>query len=803
MVGRVLTVLGAALGTAAPTALAASQDNNVEWTGISHLQRVDLTPRVPMNGESFTVRFQSFRGDLTSARVVLGDGTAIEAAIDHSRGAYDVWSAQVPATAATTRGYTLELTDGSDTDAYGTNGMVDSGASADDFVIDYATLAHAPLGATPVDGGTVFKVWSPTRTTVHVRGDFNGWSTANPLTKVGDHFIGFVPGAQAGQMYKYFFNNSVWNTDPYARRLNPTDNLNAFIIDPDSYEWQSGPFTPPRFEDMVIYQLHVGSFAGLNDPEGTTSNPSGYRDVGDRAEYLASLGVNAVMLNPIHEFPGDFSGGYNNISIHAVEWRYGTPDDLKYMVDQLHANGIAVILDVVWNHISYSDNFLWNYDGTQLYFDNPIVDTPWGAQADLDADGVRRMYLDSVLLMLDEYRMDGFRMDATDFMNIGSNEAGGWSLMQEMNRLMDSRFIDKINIAEQLPDDPWVTRPTDLGGAGFDAQYYDRFTDDLRDEVFSAAFRGVNMSRLAALLSGGGQYLTGGQVVNYFELHDEAWPLSGGQRAVKTIDTTAPHDDDFARGRTTVAHAFTMLSPGIPAFLMGCEWLESNGFEGERLDWAKRDQNAGVVDFFRAVIELRARDGFDPFDADSGHRTTHLNNGAEVMAFTRDRGGDSYLVVVNLADADRNGYRLGLPEGGAWVELLNNQDPAFQGSGPHNPGTLNAENIAYDAFSQSIELDLAARSILVLAPARLGPCTPDVTTNDTNPGDALFGVPDGEVSVTDLTYFVEAWINGDQTVADLTTNDTNPGGALFGVPDGEVSVTDLTFFVEAWVNGCP
>ncbi|MDD3642921.1 MAG: alpha-amylase family glycosyl hydrolase, partial [Candidatus Krumholzibacteria bacterium] len=114
---------------------------------------------------------------------------------------------------------------------------------------------------------------------------------------------------------------------------------------------------------------------GRNDPYGAAPHPSRYIDVAARAGHLAELGVNAVMINPVTEFPGDLSGGYNPITAWAPEWAYGSPDDLKSMVDALHLHGIAVLLDIVWNHFSFSDNYLWYYDGTQIYFDDPAVET--------------------------------------------------------------------------------------------------------------------------------------------------------------------------------------------------------------------------------------------------------------------------------------------------------------------------------------------------------------------------------------------------------------------------------------------
>lgn len=768
---RAVSVLAAVCALVSPAA-AAQQDNNVEWDGISHLEWQDRRPLCPVGGESFVVRFQVYRDDLTAARVLVDGSAGVDASVVESRGPYDVWAATVPATVNDTLGYIIELTDGTDTDYLSRAGMTDDTPVAEDFALDFVTLAHAPVGATPVTGGTVFKVWSPNRSTVHVRGQFNNWSLDDPMTKVGEHFVRFVAGAGHGHQYKYFFNNGHWNSDARARRLNPTDSYNSYVVDPMRYQWQTEGFSPPPAEDLVIYQLHVGSFAGRNDPYGNTGNPSGFRDVANRAGHLAELGINAVMLNPIHEFPGDFSGGYNPVSQWAIEWRLGTPDDLKYMIDELHANGIAVLLDIVWNHFSPSDNFLWNYDGTQLYFDTPVVDTPWGPQADFDKAGVKSYFLDSAVLLLEEYRFDGFRFDGSDFTNIGQNEASGWALMQGLNELVDRRYVDKTMIAEQLPDDPWVTRPVALGGAGFDAQYHDAFNDNLRSEVFDAAFGDPEMWRLVDVLEGSGQYLEGAQVLNYFELHDECWSSSGGQRAVKSIDTSFPHDDQWARGRTMLAQGLTAMGPGIPAILMGTEWLEDTDFEQAKIDWSKKTTYADVFAYYKDLYALRV--GNTAMRASSPFEVFHFNEGGNVLGFQRyNLDGGVYAVFANFSNTDYRDYRVGLPQPGRWVEVLNSQASAYGGTGLDNPGVIQSDPIAYDGFAQSADIVLSKMGLVVLRWD--GECVADFNG-------------DGTVNTQDVLAFLNAWVARDGS-ADING-------------DGNVNTQDVLAFLNLWNAGC-
>ena len=712
----------AALGLlllAAPAAFAASNDDNVEWSGVSHVAWQDRRPVCPVGGEAFQVRLRAWRNDLTAARVHADNGTPVwvDAAVIEQRGPYDIWMATVPATGATLESYYVELTDGADTDYYSVSGMTDGPPGDGGFVLNFATLEHAPLGATLVNGGgTVFRVWAPGATTAHVRGDFNGWTDANPMTKLGEHFIAHVAPTFDQQMYKYYFDENLWKPDPRARALVPSSSDNSRIVNPFLYGWTVPDFQTPPLEQMVIYQMHVGTFPGRNDPLGSPPFPADYVDVAARVAHLADLGVNAVMINPVTEFPGDESAGYNPQSQWSVESAYGTPEGLRVMVDSLHARGIAVLLDVVWNHFTVNSNFMWTYDGTQIYFDSPQVDTPWGAQADFDAPAVRDYFAHSAHYWLEEYRIDGFRMDATDFMDNGLHAASGWYLMQRLNDEVDNRWADKVVIAEELPDDPEVTKPTILGGAGFDAQYHDAFTDRLREEILDAALGDPEMWKIANIVNGSGAYLSGRNVMNYVELHDEAWPTSGGQRLVKTIDTTFPHDDVWARGRSMLAQGVALFAPGVPALLMGTEWLDDTDFgtgSGNRIDWSKKTAYAGVYQYYRDAIHLRTSE--PALFAGAGHSVHHLNEGGNVIGWRRsDDAGNHFVVLAHFGNSDYASYRIGVPVAGNYEEVINSQSPAYGNGGATNPGPIASEAVAYDGFGQSVQVSVPRMALIVL-----------------------------------------------------------------------------------------
>lgn len=757
------------------TSLLVANDNNVEWDLLSHETMHDLRPMVPMGGESFEVQLLAKSADLTGVRVgywVEGGFIGwIDAGHAGVRGPKDLWSASIPSVAGTTVEYVFEVIDGSDSDYYGAGGGSEA-VPSDRFIVDFATLEHARKGATPVEGGAVFRVWAPTRSSVQVRGEFNGWSTGDALSKVGEDFIGFVAGADVGDMYKYYFNNSHWNTDPHAAELVTSDNLNARIVDPLAYQWQHDDFVAAPLDEWVVYQLHVGTFAGRNDPFGSTGNPSGYRDVGDRAAHLAELGVNVVMLNPINEFPGDFSGGYNPISMFAWESAYGGADDLKYMIDELHGQGIAVVLDVVWNHFSPTDNFLWNFDGSQQYYDASPQDTPWGAQADFDKQGVFDYYIESVHHVMGEFRMDGYRQDAVMAMTDSGWTAqwgSGQGLMRAMNRLIDRRYSDAQTIAEIYIDNDWVQT-----GIEFDSQYHNSFKNSMRDAVFGASFGSPNISGVAAALDGTGS-VSGTEVFNYFELHDDAWPLNGHERAVRQIDTSFPHDDVYARGRVTLANALTIMSKGIPAILHGTEWLENDGWEENKIDWSHKTVYNGVFRMYQDVIALRTSE--PALRANENAWVFHQNNSADVIAMERwQNDGESFVIVSNFSNDDYGDYRIGLPRGGEWGVVFNSQDGAYDGSGYGTSGAFDAEAIASGPHAQSVSLQIPAMGMLILQHEPGGVCVVDYNG-------------DGELNFFDVSAFLLAF-NNEDSIADLNG-------------DGMFNFFDVSAFLMQFAAGCP
>lgn len=269
------------------------------------------------------------------------------------------------------------------------------------------------MGSMAHENGVAFRVWAPHADRVGVIGSFNDWDAGStPMEpEENGHWYVVVSNAKVGDEYKFVIFNGdreLQRNDPYAREV--TNSVgNSVIVDPTAFDWGNDDFQMAPFNELVIYEMHVGTF-NREDPKAAGS----FDDVARKLEYLKWLGVNAIQLMPVAEFAGDISWGYNPAHIFAVESAYGGPDGLKQLVKQAHEYGIAVILDVVYNHFGPSDLDLWQFDGWGenekggIYFYNDWRSaTPWGdTRPDYGRGEVRQFIFDNAMMWLDEYRMD-------------------------------------------------------------------------------------------------------------------------------------------------------------------------------------------------------------------------------------------------------------------------------------------------------------------------------------------------------------------------------------------------------------
>jgi 1,4-alpha-glucan branching enzyme len=619
-----------------------------------------------------------------------------------------------------------------------------------------------------------------------VAGEFNGWNTTSlPMTKTGGYFTRKVAApVNANQQYKYVFQpGTVWKPDARGWALNPADNNNTYVINPLAHTWADQDFQTPPFEDLVIYELHVGTFSGFNDGLNRAGR---FRDIVDtHLGHLLYLGVNAVELMPITEFDYYESWGYNPINNWAPENAYGSPEDVKYTIDKLHQNGIAVILDVCYNHFSYSGNFMWYYDGTQIYFDTPSVDTPWGSQAAFWKPEVKDYYADNALHWLDEYHVDGFRMDATRYMRdnyiFPDGYPDGWALMQRFNNNINARKIDAISIAEELPNDQWITYSTGSGGAGFGSQWHDAFGDNVRQEIFDAAYGDPEMWKVRdAILDSA--YSNKTNLVRYVESHDEA----GQARLAVAIDNSDPYSV-WAKGRSKLAQGLTLLVPGIPMFLQGGEWLENIQFGsgyGNRIDWSKATSRAPIVQFFHDLINVRKTNC--GFRASAGYEVHHLDEYNNVLALHRwCTDGNDLIIVASFNNYDLYNYQIGFPQSGTWYEILNSQAAEYLGDGVGNGVSVTASGGPYDGMPQSAWITLPQMGLLVFRYNQ-----PPTLRGDVN--------CDGTVNFGDINPFVLALSN---PAAYAQTYPNCPLGNRDINQDGQLDFGDINPFVSLLSGG--
>jgi len=286
------------------------------------------------------------------------------------------------------------------------------------------------LGAVVHKNGVAFRVWAPNAQAVFVKGDFNNWSdTATPLSpeENGQWYVD-VESAKPGQEYKFVIINGdlkLERIDPYAKQVTNSTG-NGVIYDAAGFDWQGDRFELPPHNELVIYEMHIGSF--FSDAEG---KPGDFDTAIEKIEHLKRLGVNALQIMPVAEFAGDFSWGYNPAHIFAVESIYGGPDGFKKFVREVHKRGFAVLLDVVYNHFGPSDLDLWQFDGWQengkggiYFFNDDRAETPWGStRPDYGREEVRRYIHDNAIMWLEEYHVDGLRYDSTLYIRcIDGNE---------------------------------------------------------------------------------------------------------------------------------------------------------------------------------------------------------------------------------------------------------------------------------------------------------------------------------------------------------------------------------------------
>ncbi|MEM8713438.1 MAG: alpha-amylase family glycosyl hydrolase, partial [Planctomycetota bacterium] len=482
------------------------------------------------------------------------------------------------------------------------------------------------------------------------------------------------------------------------------------------------PFQQPAWNDIVLYELHIGTF---NDSPGGA--PGSFSTATARLDLLADLGVNMIELMPVAEFAGDYSWGYNPAHLFAPESAYGSVDELKALVQAAHDRGIGVMLDVLYNHFGPSDIPHWQFDGTfpgrsggNYFYDDFRAQTPWGdTRPDYGRTEVRDYIRDNAAYWLNEFRMDGLRLDATAYIRIGpgGDLADGWSIMQAVNADANQSQPWKLITAEDLRNNEWLTKDTGVGGAGFDAQWDAQFVHPVRAAVIDASDASRNMwSVRDAILARYNQDAF--ERIIYTESHDE---VANGRARVPEEIWPGNASSWYSKKRSTLGAAITMTSPGIPMLFQGQEILEDEYFrDTDPVDWNKLTTFGGIRLLYRDLISLRRDLGGVTRGLKGQHvNVHHVNNGAKLIGFHRwDQGGagDDVIVLANFSSQTFPSYRIGVPRSGQWKLRFNSDWDGYDASFDNHPSVdVDADGIPYDGMSYSIDLSIAPYTALILS----------------------------------------------------------------------------------------
>lgn len=591
-----------------------------------------------------------------------------------------------------------------------------------------------PIGAEVVAGGVHFRVWAPERRTVKIV--FEGEAAASAIElarEVGGYFSGFASGARAGQLYRFRLDGDPNETfsDP-GSRFQPHGPFGpSQVVDPKSFAWSDADWSGVGAAGHVIYELHVGTFTH----EGTWPAAQAQLDE------LAELGITLIEAMPVADFAGNFGWGYDGVNLFAPCRLYGSPDDFRSFVDRAHALGIGVILDVVYNHFGSIGNF---HPRFSRYYHNDRHRSEWGDALNFDGENsapVREFVLANIRYWIDEFHVDGFRVDATQAFHDDSPQHILHDLSAEARRAAGNKSI--FLLAENEPQRVDLVRPYEEGGFGFDALWNDdlhhmavvRLTG--RREGYYSDYRGTPEEFVAAAKWGflyqGQRYpwqrqnrgtatfgLSGTAFVNYLENHDQLANSARGERLWQQTSS----------GRFRAATAYFLLAPGTPLLFQGQEFSSSRYFryfcdclpeqaeaviqgratflaqfaslatlemrdrlcnpvdracyDGSKLDLAERLTHAASYRLHHDLIWLRRRDAVFSRQATDTLHGARLTDDAFCLRHFGGADGDRLLIVnfgPTLEFESAPQPLLAAPQGCKWRLLWSTEHPDYGGNG--------------------------------------------------------------------------------------------------------------------------
>jgi 1,4-alpha-glucan branching enzyme len=594
--------------------------------------------------------------------------------------------------------------------------------------------------------GVHFAVWAPNAERVSVVGDFNRWDgRVHPMRRLGPSGVWeiFLPDVGEGERYKFEIRSSshgevLLKADPYGFRFEQPP-LTASVVARRDYAWTDAQWFVDRAgrnawfdRAMAIYEVHLGSWARVPEDQDRFLS---YRELADRLiPYVRDMGYTHVELMPVMEHPFFGSWGYQVTGFFAPTSRFGAPEDFKAFVDRCHQSGIGVILDWVPGHFPKDAHGLARFDGTSLY---EHADPRQGEHRDWGTlifnygrNEVRSFLLANALYWLEEYHIDGLRVDAVASMLYldYSRPDGQWvpnrfggrenldaiDFIRELNALTHGEHPGSITVAEESTAFPSVSRPTYLGGLGFTYKWNMGWMNDTLEYVKHDP---IHRRYHHQLLTFSLLYAFSENYILPFS-HDEVVHMKGSMWA------KAPGDDWQKAATLRALYGYMYAHPGKKLTFMGGEFGQTREWSHDRsLDWHLLDQplHAGLRDFVRdlnrvyaAERSLQQRD-FEP----SGFQWIDCNDSDNsVVALVRKAANpDDFVVAVfNLTPVPRHGYVVGVPAAASYAELLNSDAAAYGGGNVGNGGIVVPDPIPSHGFPQSLRLTLPPLSCLLLKP---------------------------------------------------------------------------------------
>jgi 1,4-alpha-glucan branching enzyme len=608
---------------------------------------------------------------------------------------------------------------------------------------------YEKLGAHVVDHdgarGVCFAVWAPNAERVSVIGEFNQWDgRRHPMRPRGASGLWelFVPGLQQGDLYKYEIKTRhqghlAVKSDPYAFASELRPKTASVVWDLSRYEWHDGQWMAARKErqrldaPMAIYEVHLGSWKRAPDPEYGRRWLT-YRELADElVPYVKEMGYTHLELLPVTEHPFDASWGYQTIGYYAPTSRYGTPDDFRHFVEQAHQAGLGVLLDWVPAHFPKDGHGLSFFDGTHLYeHADPRKGEhqEWGTLIyNYGRNEVRAFLLSNALFWLDQYHLDGLRVDAVASMLYldYSREPGEWipnelggrenleavAFIKRFNELVHLEYPDALTFAEESTAWPLVSRPVYLGGLGFDVKWNMGWMHDMLEYMQKEP---IHRCHHHHTLTFSLLYAFTENFVLPFS-HDE---VVYGKRALLR---KMPGDDWQKFANLRALYGYMYGHPGKKLLFMGGEigqWNEWN--HDAELDWGLLDTDAHrqLQSYVRALNELyRSQpalhevdfswEGFQWLDF---HDVDH-----SIVSFVRraEDPNDFVVLVANFTPVPRPGYRLGVPESGCYRELLNSDSAAFGGANLGNAGGVSSDPTPCQGQPHSVRITLPPLAVVI------------------------------------------------------------------------------------------